>query len=290
MNFQKIEYFLKAAEKLNFTEAARELFITPQALTQQIAQLEEELDTKLFSRSTRKVSLTEAGLLCFQKFAPVNAAYHQALQEVTQQLAKQAGTIRAGFFHGLPKNEIVTPWLNLLQSHSPQLEIEIISADLGTIWKYLDEGRLDIILTNVDSSFQSERYELYPIVTTPAQIIVSLMHPWALKTAVSTEDLKEGDMIQLRNAYRTRSSSFYSSISCRSIHQVFDFDALLASLESGKYFAVFPPTFEYRAQAKFKYFPLPMDYAFSFSTVCGIKKSSSHRNLLELFSFIQENY
>lgn len=290
MDFRKLEYFLKTAEKLNFTEAAKNLYISPQALTQQIAQLEQELGTKLFQRNTRRVSLTMAGLFCYQKFSPVKTAYEQALMDVTAKLSEQNHIIRVGFFHGLPKNEIVTPWLNTLQAQFPDTEFEIISADLGTTWRYLDEEKLDICLTNVDSYFPLRKYRVCKLVTAPAQIVVSLNHPWAVKDYISASDLKQGEMLQLHNAYPTSAPGFYDSVQCHTIHRIADFDAMLATLEGAKYFAVFPSTFEFREHARFKYFPLPAEYEFSFFTICAIQKPAVNEKVNHLFEFIEKNY
>ena len=289
MDFRKITYFLKTAEKLSFTEAARELYISPQALTQQIAQLEQELGMPLFTRTTRRVTLTEAGLFCCQKFAPVLAAFLQAEQEVTQHLSRQANLLRVGFFRGLPKKELVNPWLELLQEYSPNTDLENISTDLGTIWKYMDEGRLELCLTNVDSSFSLGSYQSVSLLTVPAEIIVSHNHPWARKKLVTAADMADADMVQLRSAYPSSEDGFYSRVQCKSIRQVADFDTLLATLENGRTFAVCPPTFEYHDQGSYRFFPLPQEYQFSFSTICA----AAHHPILDLkalLAYVAEHY
>ena len=61
---QKIRLFLSLSETLNFTETANQLFITQQAVSKHIAQLEADLGFQLFVRSKHKVSLTPAGERC----------------------------------------------------------------------------------------------------------------------------------------------------------------------------------------------------------------------------------
>lgn len=61
MELRQLRYFVKAAETLNFSEAAKGLFITQSTLSQQIRQLETELDAQLFQRNSHEVTLTEAG-------------------------------------------------------------------------------------------------------------------------------------------------------------------------------------------------------------------------------------
>jgi LysR family cyn operon transcriptional activator len=68
MELRQLKYFLKAKELLNFTEAAEQLNISQSTLSQQIKQLEDELDIPLFNRIGKRVTLTEAGAL-FADFA-----------------------------------------------------------------------------------------------------------------------------------------------------------------------------------------------------------------------------
>lgn len=75
MELRQLRYFAKVAETLNFSEAARVLNITQSTLSQQIKQLEGELDTPLLTRSSHKVSLTEAGELILPH---VKHALHEA--------------------------------------------------------------------------------------------------------------------------------------------------------------------------------------------------------------------
>ena len=61
MELRQLRYFVVLADKLNFSEAARNLFITQGTLSQQIRQLEDEMGEELFTRTSHSVCLTEAG-------------------------------------------------------------------------------------------------------------------------------------------------------------------------------------------------------------------------------------
>lgn len=76
MELKQLHYFLKVAEFLNFSRAAEALYISQPALSYQIAELERELGTELFTRDRRKVYLTPAGM---------------ALVEPAKSILEQAG-------------------------------------------------------------------------------------------------------------------------------------------------------------------------------------------------------
>ena len=61
MELRQLKYFIKTAETLNFSEAARSLYITQSTLSQQVRTLEDELGCPLFHRDSHSVVLTEYG-------------------------------------------------------------------------------------------------------------------------------------------------------------------------------------------------------------------------------------
>ena len=63
MNTEQLKYFIIRAKHLNFSAAAKELYVTQPAISHQIAALEKELNTKLFTRTTRHIQLTRSGEL-----------------------------------------------------------------------------------------------------------------------------------------------------------------------------------------------------------------------------------
>ena len=65
MNSQQLQCFLCVADKLNFTKASEELYLSTPTVTHHIKNLEEELNTLLFIRTSRMVKLTEAGTMFY---------------------------------------------------------------------------------------------------------------------------------------------------------------------------------------------------------------------------------
>ncbi|MFI1918090.1 LysR family transcriptional regulator [Nocardia sp. NPDC020380] len=88
LNLYRLAQFLEVAEQLSFTQAARRLHITQQALSTSIRRLERELGVLLFERTTRRVSLTRAG----RTLRDGSRTLLTVSREVTAQ-TKQAGAL-----------------------------------------------------------------------------------------------------------------------------------------------------------------------------------------------------
>lgn len=67
MNTQELKCFLRVADRLNFTRAAQELYLTPPTVTHHIQRLEKELGVTLFIRDNKSVRLTAAGEIFYQE-------------------------------------------------------------------------------------------------------------------------------------------------------------------------------------------------------------------------------
>jgi len=86
-NFSSIECFVRSAEVGSFAEAARRLSLTPAAVGKSVAKLEARLGVRLFQRSTRSLTLTEAG----QRFLGEVSASLNTIQNAVANLASAEG-------------------------------------------------------------------------------------------------------------------------------------------------------------------------------------------------------
>lgn len=140
----ELDAVLMVARRGKFRAAALELGVSTTALSNAVGKLERTLGIRLFNRTTRSVSLTEAGRRFVAQVAPAMRDIHEAMEVARSQQATPSGTLRINAFPTAAR-EIFT-WLVLpfLQLH-PRVHIDIVT-----------EGRLvDIVAGGFDLGVRS---------------------------------------------------------------------------------------------------------------------------------------
>lgn len=283
-DLQKIRYFLKVASTLNFTKAAALLYISPQALNKQISRLEEELGGRLFVSTTRRVELTDFGRFVQSQFAQVIRQYDKACMAVEQYHQKNMETIKIAFFQAISKKEVIHPLVQYLQAYDKDLKVELIGGEIDEVNEWLRDGKADLLITNVHEYEHWDGMKLIPFISVPAQVIVSLYHPWVLKANITSEDMARYPILLLKREKELEEGSFYRRVRSCGRHYAPNFSSLLANLENDDYYAVFPKMFESMRWDGYKYFDLPEEYRFSFSMVAMYREDSRFQTLFKVIS------
>ena len=132
--------FWKVAEHRGFSAAAAELEVSPSALSQAIRQLEIRLGVRLLNRTTRSVSLTEAGEAYIARVGPALGQVIEAGEELNALQGRPAGTLRLNAAR-ISTALVVQPLLaGFLQEH-PYVQLELTN----------DEGFIDIVEKGFDA-------------------------------------------------------------------------------------------------------------------------------------------
>lgn len=143
MDINQVKCFLAAADTLHFGRAAQTLDMLPASLGRQIRNLETHLDTPLFLRTTRTVSLTEAATRILEDARALVAeveAFERKVREVRkeQTAALKVGTIDSAAAGLMPQ------LLQLVRAEAPDLEIQIVEQKTIHLLPKLLTGSLDI--------------------------------------------------------------------------------------------------------------------------------------------------
>ena len=147
VNYELYKVFYHVAKSLSFSDAAQELFISQSAVSQSVKVLERRLGQTLFTRSTKKVSLTKEGEILFKHIEP---AINLIVKGEGQLLsAKESGGVQLR----IAANDTIcryylVPYLNEFHKKYPDVHIKIINASSQHCASYLDGNRVDLIITN----------------------------------------------------------------------------------------------------------------------------------------------
>lgn len=293
MQYQRIRYFLQAAESGSFSRAAKQMYISPQALAKQISLLEEELGGALFERTSQGVSLTGLGEAARKKFLKIDQELHDATEELKLRAREQKERIHIGIFSALPQETLVTPLLSFLLGTLPGYQISLNLLDLEEGKRLLWEGKIDLLLTNTHQEDDWGSFRCLSFGEHEARVIVSLLHPWAIKDQITAEDMRRETFLKMdvgSEHYRVPAAqSFYENIPCRDVFPVTNFDTLYALLQQGNAFAVFPLAFVNMDRAKIKSFPFP-GRTFLYHTALIFNPNNELKGLNQITEEIREEF
>ena len=198
MEIRVLKYFLAVAREQNISAAAESLFLSQPTLSRQLKELEEELGKQLFIRGSRKITLTEEGLLLRKRAEEIVELLDKTEQELSRSDEQVSGEIYigAGETDGL---RLIAKAAKELQEQYPQITYRIISGDAVDITERLDKGLIDfaLLLEPVDISKYS--YLKFPV----KDIWGVLMRrdcPLAKKKSISPKDLRDMPLIVSRQA------------------------------------------------------------------------------------------
>lgn len=147
MNIRQIQCLVEAGKELNFTAAAKNLFLTQPAVSRYITSLEEELGTKLFIRKgSRKVALTQCGQVYFEFFLrSINE-----LRSIQERLCRSEQDLRLGYPAGWNVSPFLRPVLDQLCQAGPDWSVSLTCLEFQPLLQALQEDQLDVVLTPED--------------------------------------------------------------------------------------------------------------------------------------------
>lgn len=131
--------FAKAVDTGGFSAAARDLGLTPSAVSRQIGNLEDRLGARLLNRSTRRVSLTEVGKEFHERCREIARSVEDAEALVASRLDHPQGTLRISATSAFAKAQLL-PILPLFLAENPDLKlsIELTDREIDLIGEQID--------------------------------------------------------------------------------------------------------------------------------------------------------
>ena len=163
IKLEQYKIFNEAASTLSFSQAANNLYISQSAVSQTINALEKELNTQLFIRKSKGVTLTKEGMLLHKKITEALSLITSVENELSQHHDLTSGELVIGAGDSICENYLVDLLKQFHQLY-PTVKINVINGTSLETIDYLKEGKIDIAFINLPYQEESlEVKECFPI-------------------------------------------------------------------------------------------------------------------------------
>lgn len=202
MELRQLRYFVKTAETLNFSEAAKQLFIAQSTLSQQIRSLEIELKTELFQRNSHAISLTEAGeeLLPFAITTLRDA--ETCIDRISDLRKLMTGKLTIGVTYSF--SPILTETLMAFMKRHPHVRLNILYKPMAELMEMLSHRDVDFVLAFRPSE-RDDNIESHVLFDNHLAVIVNENHLLASRKTITLADLRKFDIALPAKGLQARS-------------------------------------------------------------------------------------
>lgn len=201
MELRQLKYFKTAYELQNFSEAARNLYISQSTLSQQIKQLESELDILLFDRIGKRIVPTEAGKAFFPYASKALCDTENGKQIIMDLKGIETGYLNIGVTYSL--GHLLTKALKIFSDKYPRIKIKITFSTSEDLLGLLGENRLDFALSFLPEGIK-DRFETIPLFSSQLYFIVHKSHELSDLTSITIKRLSQTPLILPEKGFTTR--------------------------------------------------------------------------------------
>lgn len=207
MDLRSLHYFVHAARSLNFTQAAKECFISQTAMSLTIAKIEDELGFPLFDRNNRVVGLTEAGTDFYNWASQILRSYDNMLKRCQNIASGYSGEISiafASFFDGM----FFMPQLKDFKKRYPSLQIMTRTLTPNDMQQALKSREIDAAICWPYDFLADSDLLVYDLCHMNLTLAVNSLHPFATMERIPRELMKDETcyMLSYSNQQLTKKS------------------------------------------------------------------------------------
>jgi DNA-binding transcriptional LysR family regulator len=201
MKLRHLEYFVAAAEELNFTHAAGRLHVSQPPFSKQIQDLEVELGINLFQRERKGVALTAAGKAFLIDARGILESCDLAVKKAQRISRGELGELTVGHMAALT-HDFLGETLERWQKISPGVVVDCVEMDPETQERALLDGRIVVgILVLLSDRPILELLRVQQLIQHPVTVALPKSHPQAVLPEIPLPVLKEEPFIGLNRMY-----------------------------------------------------------------------------------------
>jgi DNA-binding transcriptional LysR family regulator len=203
MDLRQLRYLVALAEERHFTRAAAREHIAQPALSQQIKRLEEEVGLTLVERSTRQVTITDAGDLLVARGRRILAEVEAARAELESLKGIESGRVTVGTMHTMGPVD-VSLVLAIFHERHPAVELTVREQSSEELAAMLRDDELDLAFLSVTEQLESEGLGLHQLVSEELVAVLPADHRYARRRRLPMAELEDDEFISFREGARLR--------------------------------------------------------------------------------------
>src|SRR3984885_4431062 len=203
MELRQLRYLVALADEQHFTRAAAREHIAQPALSQQIRRLEQEVGLSLVERTTRKVTVADAGRALVARARRILAEVDAAEAEMQAFTGVRSGHVMVGTMHTMGPVDVSLALAVFHQRH-PGVELTVREESSQDLAEMLRDDLLDLAFLSVTERMESHGLGLHQLVSEELVAILPRDHPLAGHSQVRMAELAEEQFISFREGARLR--------------------------------------------------------------------------------------
>jgi DNA-binding transcriptional LysR family regulator len=207
MELRHLRYFVMLADELHFRRAGERLHIAQSALSQQIRQLENEIEVKLLWRTTRQVRLTDAGQAFLQDARRILGDVERATRMARLTGRGAAGVLTIGCTEAA-EISVLPRALNAFHKSAPGVTLAVESLATSAQVQALRDGRIQLGFLRIPCE-DSALLAVEPVWREPMVVVLPESHPLATCRRISLKELADQPVISFP---RRLAPGFYDSL------------------------------------------------------------------------------
>lgn len=203
INFELYKVFYHVAKSLSFSEASGYLYISQSAVSQSVKLLEEKLNCKLFTRNTKKVTLTQEGEILFKHVEQAYNFIKTGERTLSEVRSLKKGEVRIGASDTICKY-ILLPYFQKFNRMYPQIKIHVTNRTSIKCLELLENGSLDTAVVNVPEKGVGKNLQVLNIKQVKDVLIAGPAFLHLQEKTISLEELRQYPLLMLEKNTTTR--------------------------------------------------------------------------------------
>ena len=203
MELRQLRYLVALAEEQSFTRAAEREHIAQPALSQQIQKLEQEVGLALVERTTRRVSITDAGEMLVARARRILAELDSAHEELQSVRGILSGRVTVGSMHTMGPIDVSLVLAEFHERH-PDVELTVREDYSESLAEMLRVDEVDLAFLSVTERIESTGLALHQLISEELVILLPPTHPLADSDSIKMAELAGEQFISFREGSRLR--------------------------------------------------------------------------------------